>query len=200
MTERPKIEPVIEPGKASLKPKGFGKRLTESLLGTAKEEGTGLFERIIFEVIAPILRDTAYNIFKSTIDTVFYGAARISSSNKPGSYTPYGSMSKKNGESGYRSTANRVANNFDDALVESMPDAKKVQNTLIDYLEKYGRVSIGDLYDAAGLPHANGSTDYNWGWTDLTGMSIRPQNVFEDGRPVMKYRIFMPKVKDISEY
>lgn len=58
---------------------------------------------------------------------------------------------------------------------ESMEDAQRKANqvleTLVDQLTRYGKVPIGDLFDACGL--VSQPTYFNYGWTSLQGASIQ---------------------------
>jgi hypothetical protein len=63
-----------------------------------------------------------------------------------------------------------------DILIPSLGEAEKVLDTLIEYIDKYGFVSVLDLYDAAGV--TNGEfTDDKHGWDNLR--TAKPMRVRE---------------------
>ena len=53
---------------------------------------------------------------------------------------------------------------------DSRSDAKEVLDTLLDILDTYDSVSVGDLYDAVGMSH--NYTDNDYGWTNLSSAEV----------------------------
>lgn len=53
-------------------------------------------------------------------------------------------------------------------------DAEVVLLRMIDLLQKYNNVSIGDMYDLAGISSPNGYTDMKYGWRSLEGAQVIP--------------------------
>lgn len=62
---------------------------------------------------------------------------------------------------------------IDDIVLESRGDAEIVLDEMISAIEKYGLVSVGDLYDMLGKEGIR-STDYKYGWNSLRTARIVP--------------------------
>jgi hypothetical protein len=58
-----------------------------------------------------------------------------------------------------------------DIVLTSKEDAELVVENLIDIIDKYEVVSLGDLYDLLGQPTSH--VDQKWGWTFLNNVEIR---------------------------
>lgn len=148
----------------------------------------------VVDRLFPDLKDGLYNLCDGFLESFFYSGSKRPAARRTGSsttYTSYNSMSNNNGRSdkNYRSTSNRVANNFDDITFESRQDAEAVLDALSEACEKYKEVSIGDFYDAASVKR-NGFTDNNFGWTDLRTAYIT--------RSKGRWQIVMPKVIELN--
>lgn len=62
--------------------------------------------------------------------------------------------------------------NYEDLVVASMADAQALLASMVDYLEQYGLVAVGDLYEFANIECA--PSDNAFGWTDLSAARIVP--------------------------
>lgn len=58
-----------------------------------------------------------------------------------------------------------------DVLLASREDAENVLERMGDIIDKYETASVADLHDLIGLPTTY--VDNDWGWTRITGASIR---------------------------
>lgn len=181
-----KVQPVTT-GVVTKRPKTLGQKFAEFFFEDMTfKEATRMF---INDRLLPDLKDGLYSMFDGFLETMFYGRVKPSqkSGRINGSYTSYSSYSKN--EKPYRSTANRVANNFDDIIFESRADADAVLEELCNMCEQYKEVSIGDFYDAARVSR-NGFTDNNFGWTSLQGAYV--------SRGRGGWIVNMPKVKELK--
>lgn len=68
-------------------------------------------------------------------------------------------------------------------VIVSYGKAKEVLDVLNDYIQRYRRAYVADYYQKVGLVPSK--TDFNYGWTDLSGVNILP---YRDG-----YIIDLPK-------
>ena len=57
---------------------------------------------------------------------------------------------------------------YDDILFDSRGDAEAVLDTMNDIIDRYGTVSVADLYDLAQVPNDN-FTMNRYGWTNISG-------------------------------
>lgn len=187
-TQKPEKKALpVTTGTVTKKSKTLGQKFAEFFFEDMTfKEATRMF---VNDRLLPDLKDGIYSLFDGFLETMFYG--RVKPSRKSGSggssYTSYSSYSKN--DKPYRSTANRVANNFDDIIFESRADADAVLEELCNMIEQYKEVSIGDFYDAANVSR-NGFTDNNFGWTSLQGAYV--------SRGRGGWVINMPKVKELK--
>lgn len=181
------------------------KILSEFIADDIHDIGDYILKDVIFPAVKNAISDTITN----GIDMLLFGQTRNHggySTNSVRRITPYSSL-----YSG-QSAVNRVTRlseqqpqqprgigryTYNDILIPFTPEephnvtkakAMEILARMRVYLDKYGVVSVGDLYDAVGeLPD---SIDQNWGWYDLSGAYI--QNSREG------FILRMPKVESIK--
>lgn len=163
------VKPVTK-GVVVKKPKTLGRKFADFFFEDMSfKEVAALF---ITERLLPDLKDGVYGLFDGFLETLFYGkVTKKSGRQNGGTYTSYSSYSGSKREKPYHSTANRVANNFDDIIFESRQDADAVLEEMCILCEKYQSASIGDFYDSARVSR-NGFTDNNFGWTSMQGAYV----------------------------
>lgn len=87
-----------------------------------------------------------------------------------------------------RKDKNSSSNVFDNILFESRDHAEDARKQLLDWVDTYGFVSVGDLYEMCDV--AVSDAIYKYGWTNLRNVkTIRVSN---------GYIIDLPKPKKIS--
>lgn len=188
--ERVKIEKVIE-GRAVERKKGIGRRIRDHFQGENDMQSIGSY--IFWDVIVPKVKDLAVDAINEGTTRAFYGdvASRRTSGGgrvvaRP---TAYNRIYQSAPET--RSVAPRTRATQDlsqDILIPSLGEAEKVLDTMIEYIDKYGFVSVLDLYDAVGV--TNGEfTDEKHGWDDLrTAKPIRTRDGYILDLPATKQR------------
>lgn len=78
--------------------------------------------------------------------------------------------------------------NYRDILLGNKEDAISVLNDLRNLIDKYGVVTVSDVFDVAGVITSKFS-DTKYGWTSLLGAYVRTnKDVDKDG-----YRLVLPK-------
>lgn len=161
-----KVSKVIDGTVKRSKP-SFFKKAARVIFSDVSEED--LRTEIIFDYLVPTIKDTVVDIIKMTTEAIFYGSSaprKKSSGSKPYkvSYSDYYDKDKKpvqNKASSY---------NFDEITMNTRSDAEQVLDNLIDITREYGQASVGDFCDLVGVD--NSFTDYKYGWTDLTRVTI----------------------------
>ena len=58
--------------------------------------------------------------------------------------------------------------------------AKDIYNQIQEVIERYGEVSIMDIYSIMGLGDRARTTDRNWGWTSMRNIDLVPVNAMRD--------------------
>ncbi len=163
---------------------------------------------IIHDVVVPAVKNAISDTITNGIDMLFFGQTRshggYSGNNSIRRITPYSSL--------YSSGSSRITKynepqttqprglgryTYQDILIPFVPEethndtkakAMEILSKMRIYLDRYGVVSVGDLYDAVGeIPD---KIDQDWGWYDLSGAYI--QNSREG------FILRMPKVESIK--
>lgn len=201
--ERQPLEQVTT-GKVIVKKAGPGKRFRSIFIG---EEGLrSVATRVLWEVILPGAKDLLYDAGQEYlgrslgIDTrggrrggpINYNtigstlASRVNY-NRPGFMTDprdrqqQAQQAPKAGLPGRNVTLGNVA--VDDIICASRIEADDVIGRMHNLIERYGRVTVADLFDLVGV--TGEYTDENFGWVDLTG--ARPH------RQGPGYRLDLPR-------
>lgn len=85
-------------------------------------------------------------------------------------YVSYRSYSDRDRDDRERRRESRYAYDYKELIFDNRSDAKEVLDTLLDILDTYDSVSVGDLYDAVGMSH--NYTDNDYGWTNLSSAEV----------------------------
>lgn len=129
-------------------------------------------ERIINDYAIPMLKNGIWSIFSSALSLMIFGEdkSRSQSSNyvrgSSNSYDRYYSNPNRN-----QPVNQRVIPNWQNLISDSRADMEEILDQMWEAIREYGQVSIGDLYDLAGM--TCNFTDNKYGWKDLTGAYIK---------------------------
>lgn len=158
-------------GKAKTKKKSELSRIASNIIS---EEAKSIKEYAIYDVVIPVVKDTITQLIKGSIDMLFYGEVRSSSSSRRTSsnasrvsYRDY--YDDRNTRRDLTRTSTRYS--YDDITFECRQDAEEVLNRMDEIVEQYGVVTVADLFDLAGIT-GNGYTDQNYGWTSTRSASV----------------------------
>ena len=116
------------------------------------------------DIIIPALKNTIVNVFKDGIEMLFFGEARRSSSSDrraPGAYYDYSSRFSDRRDEPRREE--RRDYDYGDIIFDRPEQAEQVVDAMGDCIERYGFVTVMDLFEFAGLtPPAYTKTRYGW--------------------------------------
>ena len=195
--EREKMEPIASGRK--VKQSTFRMIVSEFIADDIRDIG----KYIVKDVAIPAIKNAISDAVSNGIDRLLFGETRNhTGGNSVKRITPYSSL--------YSGSSNRVTKynepqparglgryTYQDILIpftidepHNVTKAKAVEilSRMRVYLERYGVVSVGDLYDAAGeIPD---KIDQDWGWYSLDGAAIQSSR---DG-----FILRMPKVESIK--
>ena len=165
----PKNEKVIS-GTAIKKKKSGPRKFIENFLAEdIKDIGSYIFD----DVIVPNIKTLVCNGVSDAINMLLWGKAGYQRNNSSVRYAggakprvAYNKVSERGPTISRRSSAY----SFDDLVLAKRSDAEEILCNLDEQLYSYGMVSVGDLYEFAGL--TPNWTDHNYGWTDLRGANI----------------------------
>lgn len=169
--EKPAIEKKFEPvvnSKVAVKKKGATRKFTDIFVASdLKSVGELLFS----DFVVPTIQKLFVDLVSSGASVLMYGERGASNrrtnadrySYGSSRHTDYSRASERRGST-YGGPARSVYN-YDDIYFDNYGEADLVLNRMLDAIEEYGMVSIGDLYD---LVEVTGNyTDYKYGWMDL---------------------------------
>lgn len=129
-------------------------------------------ERIINDYAIPMLKNGIWSIFSSALSLMIFGEdrSRSQSSNyvrgSSNSYDRYYANPNRS-----QPVNQRVIPNWQNLTSDSRADMEGILDQMWEAIREYGQVSIGDLYDLAGM--TCNFTDNKYGWKDLTGAYIK---------------------------
>ena len=164
--EREKIEPKkvesVVANPVTTKKKGFWTKISEEFIS---EDGKGVGDYILIDVLVPAIKKTISDIVTNGIDMILYGTTnRKSSNNIPAYRVSYRNYYEQRNNDYARPRVGQNYN-YNDIVFQTRGDADAVLNCMKDILNSYGIVKVADYYDAAGTDCSY--TDNNYGWTDL---------------------------------
>lgn len=135
------------------------------------EDAASVKEYIIFDVLIPAAKNAISDMVTTGIQMMLYGEVRGGSKSK-GSKVSYSKYYDDRRERDYdRRSRTRSGYDYDEIILESRAEAEEVLNSMDDLLERYGLVSVADLYDLVGV--TGNYTDNKYGWTNLRHASVQ---------------------------
>lgn len=176
-------------------PQTVGRKFMSEFLA---DDISNIKDYILWDVLLPAVKNAISDTITNGIDMLLFGQTRTRGSNTVKRITPYSSLYsgtssnrvvKYNDIQEQQSRRNRglAGYSYQEVVLSSRPEAEDVLAHMRIYLEKYGVVSVSDLYDAVGeVPEM---IDTKWGWTDLTGACVQRCS---DG-----YLLRMPRVESL---
>lgn len=130
------------------------------------EDVSNVKSYVVWEVLIPAIKNAILDSIVDSANMFFGGSRNRKSNNSINGKTPYrnyysGSDNSRPAER----TRPIMKYSMLDITVDSRGEAEAILRQIKDYLEDYGEVSVGDLYDACGVSAEY--TDYKYGWTNL---------------------------------
>lgn len=128
------------------------------------EDASNVKSYVVMDVIVPAFKKLIYDIFTDGIDMILYGGTggggkKTSSGSKVSYRSYYDNRRDDRRESSYR---DRNRFDYDDIEFESRGEAEAVRAEMLDCIERYGMVSVADMYDMAGLSAPYTSSKFGW--------------------------------------
>ena len=147
-------------------------------------------EYILTDVIIPAVKNALSDTVSNGINMLLYGdAGRNRKSSAPKiSYSQYYADRNAGGAVVNRNAA-RTGWDYDEITFESRGDAERVLTELDEAIDRYGGISVGDLYNAAGVTTDNYAVN-KYGWTNIRSAEVIRAR---DG-----YVIKMPKASPLN--
>jgi hypothetical protein len=169
------VEKVID-GPVVRRKKSLGARIREMLFDGRE----GVLEYVIQDVLVPAFKDTISDAVSTGVERLVFGEdaktrPRRSSNrssvfgNNSGNhtnYTRYSSSSSRPDNVRQLPRRSRASHEFDEIILATRVEAENILNGLNKLVNRYGMVSVRELYEMVGEPFHH--TDEKWGWTDLS--------------------------------
>lgn len=128
------------------------------------EDARNVKSYVFMDVLVPAIKKAISDIVTNGMDMILYGgtggSGRKSRSSGNISYRNYYDNSRNdncNDSSRYR---NRF--DYDDIVFESRGEAELVREQMLDMIDRYGFVTVADMYDMADLTSPYTSNKYGW--------------------------------------
>lgn len=160
-----KIEKVVK-GKVAVKKKSEFQKFMGTFIS---EDAKNIKSYVFMDILVPTIKKALSDIVNDGISMLLYGEVGHSKKTSSGSKISYRNYYDRKDER-YESRASRATYEYDDIILSSRKEAEDVLIAMNEILDKYGSVSIGDLYD---LVDVSGSyTDNDYGWTSLRSADV----------------------------
>lgn len=179
-----RVEKVVS-GKVTTK-KNEGRKIADIFVS---EDVSNVKSYLFMDVLVPAVKKLISDVARDGIDMLLYGRA---SGGSKGSSTPKISYRSYYGDSRHETDgySPRSRFDYDDIVFETRGEAEVVRKHMLDTIERFGIVTVGDMYDMAGLGSRAPYTSHNYGWSSIR--SAEPVRV-KDG-----YVLKLPKAMPID--
>lgn len=139
------------------------------------DEAANVKSYVFMDVLVPAIKKAISDIVTDGIDMILYGESRDrkrKSSDKVSYRNYYDDRRGERRDSGYRSGSRF---DYDDLVFDTRGEAEAVREEMLDVIDRYGFVTVADMYDMADLSAPYTSSKY--GWTNIrTAEVVRVRN------------------------
>lgn len=202
VAEKPKKKVAVT-GNVKRKKKSEFQKFKENILGNGDKS---LKAYVVDEIMLPTIQRMFVDVVDSFNDAILDGiqmslfgetmSSRSRGRRRTGMRRDYRGISERRSGYGrnddYRTPRRRMETrsdyDFEELTFEKRADAQAVLEDMIDEVESSGMVTVGDLYEFAGMVPE--STDYNYCWTSLRNARVVTDR---DG-----FRLSLPYVKPVD--
>lgn len=127
------------------------------------EDAGNVKSYLFMDVFVPALKKLVSDVVRDGIDMLLYGKTGGDKSRKSGTYVSYSNYSG-NRRDERRDSDSRVRTRFDydDLVFASRGEAEAVRQQMEDVIDRYGLVTVADMYDMADLTAPYTASKYGW--------------------------------------
>lgn len=166
-----KIDSVISGTATTQKKNSFGKFKDSIIAEDARSVGSWLLTEVVYKSLKKFI----YDMVTSGIDMLLYGETSHAKASSNGlskiSYNSYYTAYKSSSDSSRSVTPSASVLDYDNIIFSSRGDAEAVLSTMLELLDQFGVVSVGDLYELAGVNTQNYMVN-KFGWTSLRNAQV----------------------------
>lgn len=182
------VNKVVTSGTAKVQKKTEMHKLADVFIS---EDVKNVRSYILMDVLVPTIKKAIVDIVSDGINMIFFGGTgprKNNTNTSKVSYSGYYNGGQNNHtSSSYRSTSNQNFD-YDNISFQSRGEAEAVLDEMVNVIERYGFVTVADLYDIADLTHPYTAAKY--GWTSLSTAEVT--------RGREGYIIKLPKARPID--
>lgn len=183
-----KVEKAVT-GTATVRKKNEVSKLADVFIS---EDIKNVKSYVLMDVLVPTIKKAIVDIVTDGVNMIFFGGTGPRKSRPGGSKISYSNFYEQRDERRYSNApAASSSSRFDygDIEFETRGDADAVLDEMNNVIERYGFVTVADMYDIADITHPYTSAKY--GWTNISTATIsRCMNG--------KYIIKLPKARPIE--
>ena len=174
----PEREPMQVVASGRKVPQSAGRKFLSEFIA---DDIHNIKDYILWDVLLPAIKNAISDTVTNGIDMLLFGQTRTRGGNTVKRITPYSSLYSNN------VSGNRVVKynepvqdrrprslggySYQEVVLATRPEAEDVLAQMRLYLDRYGVVSVGDLYGAVG--EVPDMIDNKWGWSDLSGACVQ---------------------------
>ena len=174
-----KVEKVVK-GTVKTKKKTGLNKLTDVFIS---EDANSVKSYIFMDVLVPAIKNTILDIITDSANMIFGGNKKHSSGSKV-SYRNYYD-DKRYGRSRFDEPKTRSRFDYDDLIFENRGEAENVLDQMDAMIERYGVVTVSDMYDMADLTAPYTANRYGWANTrNMEIKRIREGYIIQTPRPM----------------
>lgn len=160
-SEERKIEKVVT-GTVKVKKKNELHKLADVFIS---EDVKNVKSYVLGDVLVPAIKKAIVDIVTDGVNMIFYGGTRRGPSSSGGSKISYRSFYDRRDDDRRGSThssGTRARFDFDEIIFDTRADAQAVYDLMCETIERYGFVTVADMYDSANLTQPFTSNKYGW--------------------------------------
>ena len=162
--EREKLEKVVS-GTAKIKKKSGTRKLADTLIS---EDASTVKTYIVSDVLIPAAKKLISDIVRDGIEMLLYGTTGSGKRSSKSAYVAYDRFSDRRDDR-YRSEP-RARFDYNDIIFETRGEAEIVRSQMDEVIDRYGFVTVADMYDLAGLTEPYTANKY--GWTSIRSAEV----------------------------
>lgn len=172
MEDKKEIKPLELKGSAKVQKQSLGKKMHDAFISQDfKSAASG----VVQDTFVPMTKRLMADLFSNLVNRILFGSNAPKAGSSifgSGSSWRYSGQNINYSSFSQPSTASSTPSipNYNEITLSDRGDAERVLDTLQEMLDRYGSVSIADLYETVGIPTI--STHYNYGWKSLKGADV----------------------------
>ena len=166
--EKKKLDPVVK-GPVKTRKKSEIRKFADVFVS---EDINNVKSYILMDVLIPAFKKAVSDVVTNGIDMILYGSTGKSRSSTNAHYVSYNDYSRRDdrGRPAGNSVRAQTAYSYDDIAFNTRGEAEDVLTQMEATIDKYGFVTIADMYDLANL--TSNYTDNKYGWMNVRNAEV----------------------------